>query len=410
MHHLFNSYKGVIVFSGLKYLEIVITALTTFFLAQMIGPFEMGKAIPVLLYITYSTYLSLGVNQVIIKNYSEFEVVDNADVFLNINLQYHVLISLITIALAFLFIQYEFALLAGAISAATIMRSYFMAYFRVIDKIFILNRNNLIFSILLLTSVFTLVETWFDYLLWWAISIWISVIIYIFDSRALLKQLIYKYFFSKLDFDQIGFIIKQGVRLALLGATTTFLLTFDRIIISNTDLPLDVMGTYQLADYFGKAFYMIATTVLFYYYPVILKRLKTEIPFRKKYLKMIIRLMILIVPIILIFMILVKCIKIFYFKEYPNLEWFVSFNLLLKMIVFISSLLAAVFIALNKEYSFLRTNIPIVIGVLLTIGYSVFLNLKELKPISIMILVLLLITLAYQIYSTKKIINLDFKN
>lgn len=204
----------------------------------------MGKAIPVLLYITYSSYLSLGVNQVIIKKYEEFCEKEKSLEFLNVNLQYHFLISIITIILAYIFIDVKFAFLTGLISAATILRSYFMAYFRVKNEIYRLNKNNLIFSILLLLSVFILVENWFDYLFYWAVSLWISVFIYLFDARKLLIVLLQKHIFS-INLNQTTFILKQGIRLALLGLITTFLLTFDRIIISNTDLSLEAKGTYQ---------------------------------------------------------------------------------------------------------------------------------------------------------------------
>ncbi|GAK99708.1 membrane protein [Nonlabens ulvanivorans] len=401
---LLNSYRGVIVFSGLKYLEIIITALTTFFLAEMIGPTEMGKAIPVLLYITYSSYLSLGVNQVIIKKYEEFCEKEKSLEFLNVNLQYHFLISIITIILAYIFIDVKFAFLTGLISAATILRSYFMAYFRVKNEIYRLNKNNLIFSILLLLSVFILVENWFDYLFYWAVSLWISVFIYLFDARKLLIVLLQKHIFS-INLNQTTFILKQGIRLALLGLITTFLLTFDRIIISNTDLSLEAKGTYQLADYFGKAFYMICTTILFYYYPKLLNALRKDYDFMLKYIRFIKYGTIAILPISILSMITINLIQNFYFKTYIDLEWYVSYNLILKMIVLLSSLIATIYIAMDSEYLFAKTNVYLMIGVISLIGYILLFNFSNTYMIAGACLLFLFLTLIFQYRTTIKLLK-----
>jgi O-antigen/teichoic acid export membrane protein len=400
----FNSYRGVVVFSGLKYLEIILTALTTFFLAEVIGPDEMGKAIPILLYITYSTYLSLGVNQVIIKNYDEFLENKMSFEFLSINLQYHIFISIVTVVLALIFIDFEFALFTGLISAATITRSYFMAYFRVINKISKLNKNNLIFTILLLCTVFNLVETWFDYLFYWAISLWIALIIYIFDARNMLKVIITTYIL-KFDLKQVKYVLNQGIRLAILGATTTFLLTFDRIIISYLDLSLEIKGTYQLADYFGKAVYMIGTTILFYYYPTLLELLRKDHNFRLKYFWYVKLAFLAIVPITLLFFIFVNILQIFFFKDYANLNWYVSYNLILKLIVLLSSLISAIYIALDQEYRFLLTYTPILVGVIILLITITLLDFNSITAVGVIALAFLTITLAYQLKHTSVILK-----
>ena len=266
-------------YSILKYLEIGITAFTTFLVAEKVGPVEMGKAVPLLLYITYANYLALGVNQVVIKNYSLIVKEGNVVNFITINLQYILLVCLLNFIIAYLVIDETYFMVAALVSCAILLRGFFTSYFRVVYRIRILNKNNIIFSLILLIMVVFFVESWYDYMFWWAISIWICVGLYLVDGFNFFKK-IFANIFKCPNISEIKYNLGEGAKLALMGAFTTVLLTADRFVLTHTDVSLAIKGSYQLADYAGMATYMVITTVIFYFYPKWIERLRNEEHFR----------------------------------------------------------------------------------------------------------------------------------
>ena len=95
----------VISYTFFKYFELALTALLMLVLADKIGPDEMGNSISSLLYITYSSYLALGMNTLIVKNYKR-EI--NKIRFLTSNLQFLFFIGFFNFGLTFLFLTQLF--------------------------------------------------------------------------------------------------------------------------------------------------------------------------------------------------------------------------------------------------------------------------------------------------------------
>ena len=156
-------------FTTLKYIEIIITAFISFFVAKIIGPSEMGKSIPTLLFITYSNFLVLGVNSALVKNYSRMKSRFESLNFITINFQFIIIACFLTFLLAYLFIDTQYFLFTALISAGVLVKSFFTAYFRVKNRILILNKNNIIFSILFLFLTLLFVKDWYGYIVSWSI-------------------------------------------------------------------------------------------------------------------------------------------------------------------------------------------------------------------------------------------------
>lgn len=359
--------RGAIFFSLFKYLEVGIIAATTFLVAKKIGPDEMGKAMPVLLYITYSNYLSLGINQVIVKNYSRFKDEVELKEFVKINLQYMLLISFINVFVAYIFVDFDFFLVAAMVSIGTLMRSFFTSYFRAIDKIWVLNKNEIIFSFLFFLLTLVLVENLKDYLLYWWISLWIGLLFYLIDGRAFFFKIVQQLFvISKKD--KLISNLKEGIKLASAGFLTTILLTADRFVINRLDFALGVKGSYQLADYVGAAFYLGVTTIIFYFYPKLITRLRENADFRKVYINYI-KLSAKIFPVIIILTYLVSSVGAnWFFKEYNSLSYFITLSVALKSCVILVTSFSIYYVALDKEVYYIRTMLaPVAIYILLSV-------------------------------------------
>ena len=363
---------GVIVFTVLKYFELAVSAITTFFVAKKIGPTELGHSITVLLYITYSNYLSLGLNQALMKNISKFSTELQIKEFITANLQYILLACCLNITICYFVINEPFMFFTILISCGVLLRGFFSSYFRSIYKIRVLNINNTLFSISLLGLVFLYVNTWYEYMVYWAISIWGCLLLYFVSDYIFFIQIV-KGSFKKISIEQLKFNLSEGVKLAITGIITTFLLTTDRIVISHKDYPIEVKGTYQLADYFGTSFYMFVTTIFFYYYPKWIEKIRNDTSFRKKMMEYVKKTMYLPPLFALIFFLIAKLSVYLFFHDYNELEYMVIGSVLLKSFVIINSLFSIYFIGIDKENEYIKQTFPACV-LFLCLGVSFYLG------------------------------------
>jgi O-antigen/teichoic acid export membrane protein len=393
-----RQFKSVFWFSILKFLEVVVTSLTTFLVAKKIGPAEMGKAIPILLFITYATYLSLGVNQVLLKNYSRVDAEGKSYDLVKVNFQYLTVVSFVSVIVSYIFINPLYAIYAAIISICTLFRSFFMSYFRVISRMNVLNKNNLVFSLLFLLSTLFFVESLRDYLFFWACSLATSLIFYFLDSRSFFIK-IFKNIFVLPKKQQLIFSLSEGAKLAATGLVTTILLTSDRFIVNNLSIELQMKGAYQLADYVGTAYYMFFTTIIFYYYPQLISRLRDDKIFRKTYLKYL-KIAGTTVPVLLgIIYFLAKFVGPKVFPEYSSLEVFVVTSVFIKSGVILVSSFSTYYIAINRENKYLAGTLPLLAAYLSAGVFYVYLPSYKLIYVPLTLGILLMSHFLYKIFT-----------
>lgn len=354
-----------------KYLEIIITSLTTILLAKKLSPVEMGLSMPVLLYITYANYLALGVNQVILKNYSKFKERTKIEEFLRINLQFLIVMCLVNIFLSYCLLDQKYALLAALVSIGNLLRSYFMSYFRVIDRTIVLNKNNLIFSALFLSGTFVFVSDVVDYLLVWTIASWFALILYFSDDFKFYLQ-IFARFFEKPDKAQFVYNVSEGIKLALTGFIATVFLTADRFIINKMDISLGLKGSYQLADFVGSAYYMVITTIIFYFYPKIIAKLRENAQFKKQYLSYISR-AIRFSPLIILLVYLCSLgVEKWIFPEYKKLSYLITSSVALKTAIIFVTLFSTLYVSMDQEKKYIKSMVLPLVAIVLAGIYLVY--------------------------------------
>lgn len=346
-----SKYKGVVFFSILKYIEIIITSFTTFILAKKLGPIQLGEAVPILLYITYANYLALGLNQVITKNYSRTSEEKKVS-FITLNFQYLLVASVFNLVLAWQMLDREYATFAAVVSIFTIWRGFFSSYYRAVGRIRVLNINNVLFSLVLFVVIFFFVSKLSAYLHAWALVLLFAIIFYCLPDSLFFKK-IFKNLNKIPSKQDIKFNFSEGIKLALTGIITTIFITFDRFIINKLEIPLEIKGSFQLADYIGMAIYMMATTIIFYFYPQWIQKIREDAFFSKKYLKNCIRL-VLLSPFIILLIYLISLVLIpFLFPEYPDLLNIVVGVVFSKLAVVSISFVSLYYIGKDKEQKFL---------------------------------------------------------
>ena len=261
-----NFYKkniSAMYFTFFKYVEVVLNGILMLILAKLIGPSEMGKSISSLLYITYSAYLTLGLNSVIVKNFKKIESKSQQISFLTINFQLLVFLSSLNFIITFFIFSVDVFFLVSIISVGYVFRSFFSAYFRVVDKTYVLNINNILLSILLILGTYLYVNLWIEYLFIWSIVILITTIVYfIFDYK--LFSIIIKNSLRIQNNIKLKHNVIEGLKLSSLAILSTIYLSADRFIINGMNLSNELKGSYQFADNFSSAVFIGFSALIFF--------------------------------------------------------------------------------------------------------------------------------------------------
>lgn len=361
-----SQYKGLFKYATFKGVEVVLTSSITLILAKKIGPNQYGLLLPILLYITYANYISFGVNQVVVKNYSRIKQTTSIESFLGSNLKILFFTFVINIFLTTYIFHFRQNIIIASISTLIILRGFFSSYFRAVDRIYILNYVNISYSVLLLGLVFIWGNTITNYLNFWALSIFVACIIYFLYDRAVF-QLIFINALFKFNSQEIRRSLLEGVKLGLTGILTTILLTYDRLIINSLNINPDVKGSYQLADNFGTAFYIVFTTIIFFYYPRWIEKLRENPEFRITFTQNIKKVVAFIPFVLMISFFLAKVINSLIFPEFIELEIYITLSIFIKCCTVSTALTSILYISKDKEKKYLKRAFILILPIFLII-------------------------------------------
>jgi O-antigen/teichoic acid export membrane protein len=276
-----HNYKSFLFFSILKYFEYAITALLFFHLANKVSPIDYGSAASSFLIITYSSFLVIGINQVLVKWFSN--TIDHQLSFFLIKyfVIYNILFSFLTFLIVYYLTENKYAIFVGLISSSRIIIDGMGTFFRVNEKPKLINYVNIssgLFFAMLYFLYVTNIETFFKT---WCVSQFFSLTI----SLILLKKL---NLFSELKFFKINDtnffkwlnfnfynLITDGIKLSLITLLGTLFNSIDRIFYINLfKLSPNELGNIQLADNISNLFNIGIGSFLFVVTPFLLRRIR----------------------------------------------------------------------------------------------------------------------------------------
>ena len=394
-----------IYFTFFKYMEVFLNGVLILLLADSIGPNEMGRSVPSLLYITYSMYLSLGLNSVILKNFKG-QKKENENRFLTVNFQLLTVLSLPNFLITYFLFSSEIFLLVSIISIGNLFRGFFTAYFRVVEKTYVLNFNNILLSVLLILFTFIFVNSWSDYLLVWSIITLITLFAFVvFDIKYFSR--IFKNFFKYPSELIVKDSIGEGIKLSAVAGVSTVYLSIDRLIVNNMDLSNSLKGTYQFSDNLSMAVFIGASALIFFYTPTWIDKVKKDKLFGIEMLKIVNKSLIAIPLISLIAFFGSFILEKYWFSEYDSLSMFVVVITALKLLILLIGIQALIFIALNMEVEYLKVNLFSFTLILITFVYFVVFDQtqKGVLMVPSIIFLIMLILLVTQRYTLKKILK-----
>ena len=373
--------NGVFIFSLLKYAEFIFIALTSIILARQIGPVEMRYSIPVFLYITYSNYLCLGVNSVILKRYGLLNKIEQDDLFCRV---FHLtcVACLGTFLLSLIVLECSYALLAAGVSIMVFLRSYFLTYYRLKGRMFVINVNSIMYAFLFFILTITYVHTFKAYMICWNIALISVLFLYFFsDLKHLKKYISLKHI--EYSWKKYKSIVSMGIKLSFMTIMTTIFLTNDKFFIDKfPDISDSLKGSYQLADNIGVALYMIVTTIMYYYYPTWMVKLRS-FEFLKLYIKRIGFLLLALPFVVFVTWSVTYYIALWLFPAYDSLDVFVPAIVCYKLLIIALSLFSTICIVYNKEMKYVFSSLFVL---MLIIGCNFLLIWMRFSLVSIPII------------------------
>ena len=274
--NLFNK-KDVITFAFLKYLEFTISAFLFFSIAKISTPSEYGDAVSDFLMITYSSFIVLGINQVLVKWHSMSKSSLFKSFVLNYNIIFNIFFSIILFFLVLFFFKSNYLISVSIICSLKLISEGFVTVFRVQNKIFYINAVYLSSSLTFLFLFFYNVDSIELFFQSWSYSIMVGLstglILYLkitdfnnFISITKIKLFkIYKYIF-----------LKEGIKLTLITILGTLIISVDRLFYLNLyDFSDNILGSIQLADNISTVVSLGIGSILFIITPKIIKNLNS---------------------------------------------------------------------------------------------------------------------------------------
>lgn len=299
-------------------------------LGSNLGPKELALLMPVQLVVSYSSYLTLGTNRSYIKNFARFKYKRNLDVFSLINFQVSLSAIVVgTVILYFLNFAWDVFLPLICLMAYTVLKNYFYAFFRMNNKLWQLNVNGVLYGGGMLVSAY-LATGFLEYLYYWSYTVLILILIFLLSYDV--KN--YRRIFTKQKKSLYNFTFSQSLRLSIFAISNTVLITFDRVLIETTDIiSLESKGSYQLAEMIGQAGFIALSSIVFYYDPIWIDKLRKSDLFARKFRTNSDLSLFLIILAISFSYLFMRYVKPVWFDSYTDLSRFIYFITSMKILV-----------------------------------------------------------------------------
>tara|TARA_B110000211_G_scaffold206965_1_gene242426 strand:- start:6091 stop:7284 length:1194 start_codon:yes stop_codon:yes gene_type:complete len=390
--------SSVLKFSFFKYVEFFLLGFTNLILANKLGVGLMSGLMPLLLFITYSSFFSLGGPQAYIKQSSINKFKTNKHLIINY------IISVLICLLVFLFFFKVNQYYVFFTALAVLLRSYFIAMCRIKGDIGTINIACLMSSTFIFSAVCLYVDTIETYFLILFTGHLIAIFIYIRNEESLLKR-IKVGLSTSLNIKSWLIFIQLGIKLNTLGLLSIFLLSSDRLLMLFVSDNSSVLGTFQLADMMSMLFYLLIVNIHFYFYPKLLRLLKDDKVLIKRYFNWITVISLTSIILCPLAFFLGDYLFPILFPSYKNLELYIFLSLLMKIGVLSLTMQNVVYIAQGKESRLIKIHFIIAAFI---ISFSLFFNFLYKKynladffiPLSLSI-ILILISLVFN-YANKK--------
>jgi hypothetical protein len=373
------SNKKYIHFSIFRYVEFGILALLFFLIAKRVDPEAYGQAARSFIIISYSSFVVLGINQVLVKFYPVVEEHEQKFHVLY-NFFYNLLFTIIVFLGIRLVIEEEYAIYVSVIGSFKLIIESCVAIHRVKENAALINliylSNAIPFAIFFFTINPDQIKTFFQI---WSSTISFATIIGLIsigENLIVIKSNIKDFFFFIKE--NYRNLLKVGVQLVLIGMLSPVLGSLDKLILSFVDFDKALLGNMQLADNIANVASLGVGSVLFIITPKFISKIHSgELSAKDFYKKGIKYFFIIEVAFASLILMSYPFIDII-FSEYTRIFYPLVVYFLTRITISSLFMYNVIIIAKSKEIKYLQlvTEVIIIYSVLLIIMVSSFSGVK----------------------------------
>lgn len=395
--------RAYVFYTFFKYLEYGILALIFMSFANLVSPEAYGKASVGFQVITYSAFIVLGVNQVLLKRYSLEENNDLKSFYLHYNVLYNFIACFISIVIInLLFSSKEYVLYLALICGFKLVLESSIAINRVKGNMININIIYLSYSILFLIFYFFFVKDVLGFFKYWSFSImfgsFIGISLSLWSVVKKVKLDLFKIYLktkSKLLFN-------DGIKLALIGLISPLFSTLNIIFLNAFNIDKVIIGNFQLADNIANIVSLGGASILFIVFPDVIKKISKDKFQIKKFYKIGIKIIIICTIVLLVLYYPLKEVLLYFFPAYQKLPYLILFTLISRLLILLLFIPNSVWITFSKEKIYIKSSI---VGVMImALIFTCFLRYANSESIyNYFLLFQILILIVLHVYLKRKI-------
>lgn len=348
--------RAYVFYTFFKYIEYGILALIFMSFANLVSPEAYGKASVGFQTITYSAFIVLGINQVLLKRYS----LENKKDLKNFYLQYNVIFNFIAcvfsiILINLLFSSKEYALYLSIICGFKLVLESSIAVNRVKGNMVNINIIYLSYSILFLLLYLLFVKDVLSFFKYWSFSVLFGAFVGLFLSlRRIIRKFNLNLFKTKLKANY-KLLFNDGLKLALIGIISPLFSTLNIIFLNAFNVDKVIVGNFQLADNIANIISLGAASVLFIVFPNVIKQISKDKSKINKFYKIGFKITIVSIVCLLVLYYPLKEVLLYFFPEYKKLPYLILFTIISRLFILLLFIPNSVWITFSREKIYIKS-------------------------------------------------------
>lgn len=371
--------------------------------ANLVSPEEYGRASIGFQVITYSAFIVMGVNQVLLKRYSLEDNEAKKLFFIQYNILYNIIVCAFSILLiSILFSSKEYVIYLSIICGVKLVLESSIAVNRVKGNMVKINTIYLSYSILFLILYFAFVSNVFNFFKYWSYSIVFGAIIgALLSFIAVIKSFQFNHFKSFLK-DDFKLLFNDGMKLALIGLISPLFSTLNIICLNAFKVNEGVIGNFQLADNIANMVSLGGASILFIVFPDVIKQISKDKSKINTFYKVGFKVVVVSIVSLVVLYYPLKELLLYFFPKYEKLSYLILFTLISRLLILLLFIPNSVWITFSKEKIYIKSSI---IGVLIMgVIFTLFLNKASIPDIYNYLLIFQIVVLiGLHIYLRRKI-------
>lgn len=330
--------------------------------ANLVSPEEYGRASIGFQVVTYSAFIVMGVNQVLLKHYSLEENEKLKTFYLQYNFAYNLIACLFSVFLiSVLFSSKEYVVFLSLICGVKLILESSISTNRVKGNMVNINIIYISYSLLFLLLFFTLVTNVFDFFKYWSYSIIFGACVGLLLSfKSVFKGFRVKGFKKALK-QSFGLLFNDGIKLALISLVSPLFSTLNIICLNIFKVDSAVIGNFQLADNIANMVSLGGASILFIVFPDVIKQISKDKSKIQLFYKVGFKVVVICVIALIVLYYPLKEALLYFFPEYEKLSYLILFTLISRLLILLLFIPNSVWITFSKEKIYIKSAITSVL-------------------------------------------------